>query len=197
LLTNRHDHSVQGLHLRSARDPCVTLGKRITARRLALGWSQNELARRAEVNHPTLFKIEAGQRLNPSISIVVRIARALGTTAEALYGWGRDDTHLIVEANKNTMLVDVRPLGKKSGEASQARAKSFVVTALELAGAKVRDGARTGEDASEAPSPAHAAQLAAGGLALVEELRAIRRRLDALESPRQGQEGRVRKRASR
>lgn len=176
----------------------MTLGKRIGARRRALGWSQNELARRADVNHPTLFKIEADQRLNPSISVIVRIARALGTTAEALYGWERDDTRLIVEANKSTMLIEVRSLGKKSGEAAQSRAKSFVTAALERAGAKVRDGGRTGvEDAAEAPSPAQAAQLAAGGLALVEELRAIRRRLDALENRRQGQEGRVRKRAAR
>jgi transcriptional regulator with XRE-family HTH domain len=176
----------------------VTLGKRISVRRRALGWSQNELARRADVNHPTLFKIEADQRLNPSISIVVRIARALGTTAEALYGWERDDVRLIVETNKTTMLVDVRPLAKKSSDAAQSRAKSFVTAALERAGAKVRDGGRTGvEDAAEAPLPAQAAQLAAGGLALVEELRAIRRRLDALESRRPGQEGRVRKRASR
>ena len=163
-----------------------------------MGWSQNELARRAGVNHPTLFKIEADQRLNPSISVVVRLARALGTTAEALYGWERDDTRLIVEANKTTMLVDVRALGKKSGDAAQSRARALVATALERAGAKVRDAGRTAvEDAGEAPLPAHAAQLAAGGLALVEELRAIRRRLDALESRRQGQEGRVRKRASR
>jgi DNA-binding XRE family transcriptional regulator len=163
-----------------------------------LGWSQNELARRAEVNHPTLFKIEADQRLNPSISVIVRIARALGTTAEALYGWERDDARLIVEANKTTMLVDVRSLGKKPSDAAQSRAKSFVAAALERAGAKVRDAGRTGVDeAAEAPLPAHAAQLAAGGLALVEELHAIRVRLDALEGRRQGQEGRVRKRAAR
>jgi len=64
----------------------VTLGKRIAARRRALGLSQNELARRAEVNHPTLHKIEAGQRLNPSVGVVLRIARALGTDVESLCG---------------------------------------------------------------------------------------------------------------
>ena len=191
--TNRFKGFIFG----ALQSKCVTLGKRIGARRRALGWSQNELARRADVNHPTLFKIEADQRLNPSISVIVRIARALGTTAEALYGWERDDARLIVDANKTTMLVDVRPLGKKPTDAAQSRAKSFVTTALERAGAKVRDAGPTAEDAAEAPLPAHAAQLAAGGLALVEELRAIRKRLDALETPRQGQAGRVRKRASR
>jgi transcriptional regulator with XRE-family HTH domain len=119
----------------------VTLGKRIAARRKALGWSQNELARRAEVNHPTLFKIEADQRRNPSVSVVVRIARALGTTAEALIS--------------------------------------------------------SGEGADESRLPAEAGQLAAGGLALIDEMQAMRRRLDALEAWRRTQEGRARKRASR
>jgi transcriptional regulator with XRE-family HTH domain len=175
----------------------VTLGKRIAARRRALGWSQNELARRAEVNHPTLFKIEADQRLNPSISIVVRIARALGTTAETLYGLECEEARLFVEANKAAMFVDVRPLGRKSGEAARARAQSFIIAALERAGARVREAAPSDvEGARESPSPAQE-HLATGGLALVEELRAIRRRLDALEGPRRTQEARVRKRATR
>lgn len=176
----------------------MTLGKRIAARRRALGWSQNELARRAEVNHPTLFKIEADQRLNPSVSVVVRIARALGTTAEVLYGIEREEPKLLVEANKAAMVVEVRALGRKTSDAARARAQAFVTTALERAGAKVREAAASdagGEE--ELPLPVQAGQLAAGGLALVEELRAIRRRLDALEGWRRGQEGRVRKRASR
>jgi DNA-binding XRE family transcriptional regulator len=156
------------------------------------------LARRAEVNHPTLFKIEADQRLNPSIGIVVRIARALGTTAETLFGLERDEARLFVEANKSAMFVEVRPLGRKSGEAARVRAQSFITAALERAGARVREAPPSdGEDAKESPLPAEAGQLATGGLALVEELRAIRRRLDALEGFRRTQEGRVRKRASR
>ena len=176
----------------------MTLGKRIAARRRALGWSQNELARRAEVNHPTLFKIEADQRLNPSIGIVVRIARALGTTAETLFGLERDEARLFVEANKSAMFVEVRPLGRKSGEAARVRAQSFITAALERAGARVREAPPSdGEDAKESPLPAEAGHLATGGLALVEELRAIRRRLDALEGFRRTQEGHVRKRATR
>lgn len=175
----------------------MTLGKRIAARRRALGWSQNELARRAEVNHPTLFKIEADQRVNPTIGIVMRIARALGTTAEALYGLEREETRFLVEANKAAMFVEIRPVGRKPGEAARARAQSFIIAALERAGARVREALPSdGEDAAESPSPAQA-HLATGGLALVEELRAIRRRLDALEGFRRTQEGRARKRALR
>jgi transcriptional regulator with XRE-family HTH domain len=118
----------------------VTLGKRIAARRKALGWSQNELARRAEVNHPTLYKIEADQRRNPTIGVIVRIARALGTSAETLY----------------------------FGEATEERR-----------------------------SPGEAGRLATGGLALIEEVQAMRRRLDALEAWRRSQEARSRKRAAR
>ncbi|HEY6450638.1 MAG TPA: helix-turn-helix transcriptional regulator [Candidatus Cybelea sp.] len=177
----------------------MTLGKRIAARRRALGWSQNELARRAEVNHPTLYKIEADQRLNPSVSVVVRIARALGTSAETLYGLERDEMRLFVEANKASMVVEIRTLGRKVGESARARAQAFVALALERAGATVRDTAPTAaaEVGEESRLPSEAGQLAAGGLALIEELQAIRRRIDVLEAWRHSEEGRVRKRASR
>lgn len=176
----------------------MTLGKRIAARRRALGWSQNELARRADVNHPTLYKIEADRRLNPSISVIVRIAQALGTTAEALYGAERADASLLVEANKAAMVVEVRPLGRKLTEAARTRAQAFVAGALERAGASVREAPPSAGAQAEGESPApDAARLAAGGLALIEEVQVIRRRLDALEAWRRAQEGRPRKRASR
>jgi transcriptional regulator with XRE-family HTH domain len=107
-----------------------------------MGLSQNELARRAGVNHPTLFKIESGQRSNPSIGTIVKIARALGTTAEVLAG----------------------------AEPEEKRRRS---------------------------KAAAAEHLAAGGIALVEELASLRRRVDALEAWRRDQEGRTRKREAR
>lgn len=163
-----------------------------------MGWSQNELARRAEVNHPTLFKIEADQRLNPSVSVIVRIARALGTSAERLYGLESDEARLLIEANKMSMLIEVRPLGRRTGEAARTRAQSFVTAALERAGARVREAAPIDdEDVMESPSPAQAGELARGGLALVDELGALRRRVDALEGWRRTQEGRARKRGAR
>ncbi|MGC1380585.1 MAG: helix-turn-helix transcriptional regulator [Candidatus Baltobacteraceae bacterium] len=173
----------------------MTLGKRIATRRKALGWSQNELARRADVNHPTLYKIEADQRRNPSVSIVVRIARALGTSAEALYGLEREEMRFLVEANKATMIVEVRSL--KTGEAARARAQSFVAAAFERAGAEVREAKPSAAEAAEESRLPAEGQLATGGLALVDELQAIRRRVDALEAWRRTREGRVRKRASR
>ncbi len=163
-----------------------------------MGWSQNELARRAEVNHPTLYKIEADQRLNPTISVVVRIARALGTSAEALYGIEREEPRLLVEANKAAMIVEVRLLGRKLSEAARSRAQAFVTTALERAGARVREATpNAGEEEAESRLTPEAGHLATGGLALIDELHAVRRRLDALEAWRRTQEGRARKRASR
>ncbi len=178
----------------------MTLGKRIAARRKALGWSQNELARRAEINHPTLYKIEADQRLNPSISVIVRIARALGTSAEVLYGIEHEQPRLFVEANKAAMVVEIRALGRKLNDAAIARAQSFITSALERAGARVREASPTsaeGETAEGSRAQIDSTQLATGGLALVEELNAIRGRLDLLESWRRSQEGRARKRGAR
>src|SRR5579862_278797 len=125
----------------------VTLAERIRARRLAVGLSQNELARRADVNAPTLFKIESGQRRDPSVSVIVRIARALGTTAETLLG-------------------------------------------LDAAGAQDTPVKESGSKKRRATLDAE--RLASGSIALVEEIAALRRRVDALEAWRRSQEGRPR-----
>jgi transcriptional regulator with XRE-family HTH domain len=147
----------------------VTLGKRIAARRRALGWSQNELARRAGINHPTLNKIEGGHRVNPSIGVVVRIARALGSSAEVLYGLACDDIRLVIEAEKTPMLIEMRALGRRIGEPVRSRVQAFVAGALERAGANVRDATATDDEMQDAqPAPG-------------DELTQLHRRLDALE----------------
>jgi len=178
----------------------VTLGKRIAARRKALGWSQNELARRAQINHPTLYKIEADQRLNPSISVIVRIARALGTSSEALYGVEPGEPQLVVETNKTAVVLEIRALGRARSDAARAKAQNFITSALERAGARVREAPLISaeEDAAEGlRGRGDAGVLATGGLALVEELKKVRERLDSLESWRRSQEGRARKRTAR
>ena len=62
----------------------MNLGEQIIALRDAKGWSMNELARRSGLNPPTLQKIEKGLSADPSVSLVVAIARALGTSVEDL-----------------------------------------------------------------------------------------------------------------
>jgi transcriptional regulator with XRE-family HTH domain len=179
----------------------VTLGERIANRRQALGLSQNELARRAGVNHPTLFKIEGGQRLDPSISIVVRIARALGTSAEALLGLDSGDMQFVVESEQTAMAIEIRPLGAESAKKPfRERARAFVTSALERAGANVRDAAVTPAAARATKrrgSPLDAERLATAGVALVDEIASLRRRVETLEAWRRTQEGSPRKRATR
>lgn len=60
------------------------LGQRIREARSRLGWSQNELASRAGVKQPTLQRIEAGLRLDPSIRTVAALAGALGCSLDGL-----------------------------------------------------------------------------------------------------------------
>jgi transcriptional regulator with XRE-family HTH domain len=60
------------------------IGQRIREARSKRGWSQNELASRAGVKQPTLQRIEAGLRLDPSIRTIAALALALDSTIDAL-----------------------------------------------------------------------------------------------------------------
>lgn len=55
---------------------CEQVGKRITGERLRQGLSRRALARRVEVDHTCLRKVELGTG-NASLCLLVRIARAL------------------------------------------------------------------------------------------------------------------------
>ena len=60
------------------------LGKNIQQRRLKLGMTQDEFSRKADVPYTTLTKIEIGVIKAPSVFVVAKIAKALGTTVEEL-----------------------------------------------------------------------------------------------------------------
>ena len=62
----------------------VKLGESIRRARERAGLGQNELAKRAGINQPTLQRIESGRSEDPSVSLVLRIAAALGCTVEEL-----------------------------------------------------------------------------------------------------------------
>jgi transcriptional regulator with XRE-family HTH domain len=69
--------------------PCIGIdvngiGQRIREARSRRGWSQNELASRASVKQPTLQRIEAGLRQDPSIRTIAALAAALGMTIDSL-----------------------------------------------------------------------------------------------------------------
>ena len=50
----------------------------IKARREALGWTRERLARKAKVTTAYVSMLEAGKRKNPSLRVLSRIAKALG-----------------------------------------------------------------------------------------------------------------------
>lgn len=59
----------------------------VARRRAERGWSQGELARRAEMPRTTVSAIE-GSRLTPSVKAALALARALECTVEALFASG-------------------------------------------------------------------------------------------------------------
>jgi transcriptional regulator with XRE-family HTH domain len=58
----------------------MILGRRIRNLRKAAGMTQMELARRTATNQGYLARLENGERTNPSLAILRRLAKALGTT---------------------------------------------------------------------------------------------------------------------
>ncbi|MHA7969618.1 helix-turn-helix domain-containing protein [Rhizobium sp. CAU 1783] len=64
-------------------DVCAILAKNIKGARNLLGWSQEELAERAEIDRTYVSGVERQVR-NPTITVVAKLAKALGTTAADL-----------------------------------------------------------------------------------------------------------------
>lgn len=64
-------------------DVCAILARNIKAARSLLGWSQEELAARAEIDRTYISGVERQVR-NPTITVVAKLAKALGTTAADL-----------------------------------------------------------------------------------------------------------------
>ena len=60
------------------------LGTTIRRLREATGWTQQELAQRAELGQPYLSRLERGDQRNPSLAVVKRLARAFGVSIEEL-----------------------------------------------------------------------------------------------------------------
>ena len=61
-----------------------TIGKRIRARRHALGMSQEALAERADLHYTYIGQIERGEK-NASIETMLKLCAALDTTLEKLF----------------------------------------------------------------------------------------------------------------
>lgn len=63
---------------------------RLEEERLRRGWTQQELADRAEVSRQTVISLERG-RYNPSIILAFKLARLLDMQIEDLFLYGGDD----------------------------------------------------------------------------------------------------------
>jgi transcriptional regulator with XRE-family HTH domain len=64
----------------------MTLGERIKRLRERYGWNQRELARRAQVDHAWIYRLENGERHNISLDAAKRLATALGVSLDVLAG---------------------------------------------------------------------------------------------------------------
>lgn len=64
-------------------DVCAILAQNIKAARNLLGWSQEELAARAEIDRTYISGVERQVR-NPTITVVAKLANAIGTTTADL-----------------------------------------------------------------------------------------------------------------
>lgn len=62
-----------------------TLGERIKSARLALGWTQSELARRAKLTPAAIWQLEAGER-EPTARTICKLCRALRISADWFLG---------------------------------------------------------------------------------------------------------------
>lgn len=56
------------------------------------GWSQEKLAREANISYNTLIKIERGGIENPRIETVIKLAKALEASIDHLVGY-RNENH--------------------------------------------------------------------------------------------------------
>jgi transcriptional regulator with XRE-family HTH domain len=73
----------------------MSVGERIKRLRERRGWNQRELARRAQVDHAWIHRLENGERHNISLDAAKRLATTLGVSLDVLAGMheelGRDE----------------------------------------------------------------------------------------------------------
>lgn len=95
----------------------LALGRQIRARRTAAGMSLREFSARAELSPSFISQLERGLA-RPRITSLHRVARVLGTTAQALLSTGhspsyslvRDGDHRVVAHDENVASGTVRSL---------------------------------------------------------------------------------------
>jgi transcriptional regulator with XRE-family HTH domain len=94
-----------------------SVGKRIKSKREDAGWSQTELARRANITPSALSQIESGDRF-PSTVVVHKLAKALSTSVDYLLGnrTEEDLKDLLQDENVEVLFRTFKKLSKKDRE---------------------------------------------------------------------------------
>ena len=91
-------------------DP-VSLRERLVQWRAERGWSQRELARRANVPHQLVNRLETGERVTLTLENAIKLAHALGISMNALSGLGEEPDEEYTPAGEVVMGVVASPDG--------------------------------------------------------------------------------------
>jgi len=81
----------------------TTIDERIKARRMEMGLSLAELARRADISKGYLHSIESGETQSPSAEVLFKIAHELGTTIADLMGETELQRDVVAEIPENLL----------------------------------------------------------------------------------------------
>src|SRR2546423_7283607 len=103
-------------------------GAEVRRRRNHLGFSQEELAERANLHRTYISDVEAGKR-NPSLASIQRLATALGAPLSAVFCATEDGSSKAASAMEdrivNILLVDA---DRKASQLTQSVFKTFKLT---------------------------------------------------------------------
>lgn len=106
----------------------MNIGEKVKERRLELGWSQDELAKRCGFkNRTSIFDIEKGRVKTPHKRIEA-LAKALDVSPEYLMGWVEED-----EASRNDLIAEFAVKAQSSEELFNIASKLIALNDKQLA----------------------------------------------------------------
>lgn len=86
--------------------PRINVGEKIRSERNKAGWTQTELARRADITPSALSQIESGDRY-PSTQVLTKLSSALSVSIDYLVGErNKDDLQAILQNEKIKLLFN-------------------------------------------------------------------------------------------